>query len=123
MIWDEIEIPKEIRDFMLEGAEETVLGEKNGSKKQYRYGNLHIREYDDKYLVHVDKVDPRRDPLGHLVHDARDGRQRPGSVAGVFGGTGHGRGQEKVARGPAIQRDDGAGRTPLVQQPWYRSVG
>ena len=70
MIWDEIEIPKEVRHFMLEEAEETVLGQKNGAKKQYRYGNLHIREYDDKFLVHMDKVDPRKDPLGHLVKDA-----------------------------------------------------
>jgi hypothetical protein len=70
MIRDEIEIPKEIRHFMPDEAEETVLGQKNGAKKQYRYGNLHIREYDDKYLVHMDKVDPRQDPLGHLVHDA-----------------------------------------------------
>ncbi|MHB8545351.1 MAG: hypothetical protein ACYDAJ_01110 [Nitrosotalea sp.] len=70
MIWDEIEIPKEVRHFMLEEAEETVLGQKNGAKKQYRYGNLHIREYDDMYLVHMDKVDPRKDPLGHLVQDA-----------------------------------------------------
>lgn len=70
MTWDEIEIPKEVRQFMLDGAEETVLGQKNGAKKQYRYGNLHIREYDNKYLVHMDKVDPRKDPLGHLVQDA-----------------------------------------------------
>ena len=67
---DEIEVPKELREFMLEGAEETILGEKNGAKKQYRYGNLHIREYDDKFLVHTDKIDPRKDPLGHLLHDA-----------------------------------------------------
>lgn len=67
---DEIAVPKKLREFMLEGAEETLLGKKNGSKKQYRYGNLHIREYDDKFLVHVDKVDPRKDPLGHLVCDA-----------------------------------------------------
>jgi hypothetical protein len=70
MIWDEIEIPKEIRHFMLDEAEETMLGQKNGAKKQYRYGNLHIREYDDRYLVHMDKVDPRQDPIGHLIHDA-----------------------------------------------------
>ncbi len=70
MIWDEIEIPKEVRHFMPEAAEETVLGQKNGATKQYRYGNLHIREYDDKYLVHMDKVDPRQDPIGHLVRDA-----------------------------------------------------
>lgn len=67
---DEIEIPKELRPFMLENAEETFLGYKNGANKQYRYGNLHIREYDDKFLVHMDKVDPRKDPMGHLIHDA-----------------------------------------------------
>lgn len=70
MASDEIEVPKEVRPFMLEGAEETKLGQKNGAIRQFRYGNLHIREYEDKYLVHVDKVDPRNDPLGHLIHDA-----------------------------------------------------
>ena len=70
MTWDEIEVPKEIRPFMLEDAEETKLGQKNGANKQYRYGKLHIREYDDKYLIHMDKVDPRKDPLGHLIFDA-----------------------------------------------------
>ena len=67
---NEIEVPKELREFMLEGAEETTLGQKNGAKKQFRYGNLHIREYDDKFLVHTDRVDPRKDPFGHLVYDA-----------------------------------------------------
>jgi len=67
---DEIEVPKELREFMLEEAEETVLGQKNGAYKQYRYGNLHIREYHDKFLVHTDRVDPRNDPIGHLVRDA-----------------------------------------------------
>ena len=70
MSGDEIEVPKELRQFMLENAEETSLGQKNGANKQYRYGNLHIREYDDKFLVHTDKVDPRENPLGHLIHDA-----------------------------------------------------
>jgi hypothetical protein len=55
---------------MLERAEETTLGNKNGAKKQFRYGNLHIREYEDKFLVHMDKFDPRKNPLGHLVFDA-----------------------------------------------------
>ncbi len=70
MFRDEIEVPKELREFMLEGAKETFLGQKNGAKKQYRYGNLHIREFDDKFLVHTDKIDPRKDPLGHLLFDA-----------------------------------------------------
>ena len=58
MTWDEIKVPKEVRPFMLEEAEQTRLGQKNGAIRQYRYGNLHIREYEDKYLVHTDKVDP-----------------------------------------------------------------
>jgi hypothetical protein len=70
MSWDEIEVPKELREFMPDGAIETTLGQKNGAKRQYRYGNLHIREYDDKFLVHTDRIDPRKDPLGHLIHDA-----------------------------------------------------
>jgi len=70
MYGDEIEVPKELREFMLEEAEETFLGQKNGAYKQYRYGNLHIREYGDKFLVHMDRVDPRKDPVGHLIHDA-----------------------------------------------------
>jgi len=54
----------------LNNAEETKLGQKNGAKRQYRYGNLHIREHDDKYLVHMDRIDPRNSPLGHLLLDA-----------------------------------------------------
>ena len=70
MSGDEIEVPKELREFMPEEAQETILGQKNSAYKQYRYGNLHIREYPDKFLVHTDRVDPRKDPMGHLVHDA-----------------------------------------------------
>ena len=81
---DEIEVPKELREFMLEEAQETYLGQKNGAKKQYRYGNLHIREYDDKFLVHTDKVDPRVNPLGHLVYDAPE--ILIGIACGIFTG-------------------------------------
>ncbi|MDH3312488.1 MAG: hypothetical protein OEM28_04980 [Nitrosopumilus sp.] len=82
---DEIEVPKELREFMLEGAKETFLGQKNGANKQYRYGNLHIREYDKKFLVHTDKIDPRKDPVGHLVHDAPE--VLIGLACAIFGGS------------------------------------
>jgi len=82
---DEIEVPKELREFMLEGAEETLLGQKNGAQKQYRYGNLHIREYNEKFLVHTDRIDPRKDPIGHLVHDAPE--ILIGLACAVFGGS------------------------------------
>lgn len=81
---DEIEVPKEIREFMIYGAEETILGQKNGAIKQYRYGNLHIREYNDKFLVHTDKIDPREDPFGHLVFDAPE--VLIGLACAIFGG-------------------------------------
>ena len=84
MINEEIEIPKELRPFMLDKAEETFLGQKNGANKQYRYGNLHIREYDDKFLVHMDKIDPRKDPLAHLVFDAPE--VLVGIASAVIGG-------------------------------------
>lgn len=85
MPFDEIEVPKELREFMINGAEETVLGQKNGALKQYRYGNLHIREYDDKFLVHTDKIDPRKDPIGHLVYDAPE--VLIGLACGIFAGS------------------------------------
>lgn len=82
---DEIEVPKELREFMLEEAEETFLGQKNGAEKQYRYGNLHIREYNDKFLVHNDKIDPRKNPIGHLVYDAPE--VLIGLACAIFGGS------------------------------------
>ena len=40
-------IPKSVRPIV--DLNTTILGEKKGCKKQYRYGNLHIREYDSHY--------------------------------------------------------------------------
>jgi len=85
MSWDDIEVPKELREFMPDKAELTRLGQKNGANKQYRFGNLHIREYDDRFLVHTDKVDPRKDPLGHLIHDAPE--VLIGLACAAFGGS------------------------------------
>lgn len=61
-------VPRSVRPII--DYEETCLGDKKGAKKQFRYGKLHIREYKDYLVVHMDKVDPRNDPLGHLLVDA-----------------------------------------------------
>ena len=53
-------IPKSVRPII--DYTETNLGSKKGAKKQYRYENY--------YSVHMDRVDPRIDPLGHLLKDA-----------------------------------------------------
>lgn len=51
--------------------EETPLGEPKGGLRQYRgpYGS-HVHEYRNIWIIHRDKVDPRFDPLGHLISDA-----------------------------------------------------
>ena len=61
-------VPKSVRPTI--EYEETLLGNKKGAKRQFRHKNLHIREYGDYYTVHMDKVDPRKDPFGHLLIDA-----------------------------------------------------
>jgi hypothetical protein len=61
-------VPKSVRPII--DCTETSLGGKKGAQKQYRYGTLHIREYENYYSVHMDKVDPRIDPIGHLLKDA-----------------------------------------------------
>jgi hypothetical protein len=61
-------VPKAVRPIV--ELNETFLGNKKGARKQYRSGNLHIRDYDTHYTVHLDRVDPLRNPLGHLLVDA-----------------------------------------------------
>ncbi len=61
-------VPKSVRPII--DYKETSLSNKNRAKRQFRYGNLHIREYDDNYTVHRDNVDPKEDALGHLLADA-----------------------------------------------------
>ncbi len=73
-------IPKAVRPII--GIEETTLGSTKGAAKQYRYGRLHIRDYDSHYTVHVDKVDPRVDPVGHLLSDAPE--YLAGAAAAVY---------------------------------------
>ena len=65
---DSIIVPKPVRPTI--DYEETYFGSKKGARRQFRYKNLHVREYGDHYTVHIDKIDPRKDPLGHLLIDA-----------------------------------------------------
>jgi hypothetical protein len=65
---NDIVIPKSVRPII--EYEETHLGERKGANRQFRLGNLHIREYDEHYTAHMDKIDPNKDALGHLLVDA-----------------------------------------------------
>lgn len=57
------------------GFRKTSLGLCNGCNAQYEKiigeGRIHVKEYDDRYEMHVDKVAPSVDPVGHLVNDAK----------------------------------------------------
>jgi hypothetical protein len=75
---DEIRVSKAVLGSLPDDYEETRLGDPRGSKKQYRGSSgVHVREYEDTYAIHVDLVDPRKDPLGHLLRDS------PGSLLSV----------------------------------------
>ena len=73
----EIEVPRDVREIMPEWVQETPLGHRDGARRQYRYGSLHIREYGDRFTVHTDRFDPRTSPGRHLLYDA------PEVLAGV----------------------------------------
>jgi hypothetical protein len=75
-------VPKPVRPII--DYKETSLGNKKGAKREFRYGSLHIREYDDNYTVHKDNIDPKDDALGHLLTDAPE--YLVGSVSAAFVG-------------------------------------
>jgi hypothetical protein len=43
---------------------------RGGSRASYRKEELHAHDFGDRYCVHRDHVDCRKDPIGHLVLDA-----------------------------------------------------
>lgn len=61
-------VPKSVRPII--DYKESFVGSKKGAKRQFRRGNLHIREYENYYTLHMDKADPTKDPVGHLLKDA-----------------------------------------------------
>lgn len=61
-------VPKSVRPIIEYPT--TSLGNRCGALKQFRNGNLHIREYSNYYSVHSDCINPLHDPLGHLLIDA-----------------------------------------------------
>lgn len=71
-------VPKSVRPII--DYPETVLGDRCGALRQFRLGKLHIREYDNYYSVHTDKISPINDPLGHLIADA------PEYLVGILSG-------------------------------------
>ncbi len=50
---------------------------------------MHVKEYDEYYNVHRDRVDPKYDPLGHLMYDSPEVIAAIG--AGIISGYGAGK--------------------------------
>jgi hypothetical protein len=65
-------IPKESFPNLPECFKETILGEHvEGTIQQFRGPHqAHIHEFETKWLLHRDIVDPDSDPLGHILNDA-----------------------------------------------------
>ncbi|MGI0029260.1 MAG: hypothetical protein ACREAQ_06060 [Nitrososphaera sp.] len=63
-----IVVPKSVRPII--ELKETGLGGRKGAMRQFRHGRLHIRDYETHYTVHMDRIDPLRNPFGHLLVDA-----------------------------------------------------
>jgi hypothetical protein len=69
---NEVTISKAVLPELPPEAVANSLGDRRGAKRQYRVENtnIHIREYQDKFVIHVDREDPRKHPLGHLLRDS-----------------------------------------------------
>jgi hypothetical protein len=68
-------ISKDVLSELPNDYDQTLLGDRRGAKRQYRSShpssaNLHVREYDDRFTIHIDREDPRTNPSGHLLRDA-----------------------------------------------------
>ena len=47
------------------------MGDPDGCLRQYRNSTgTHVREFEDYFEVHKDRVDPRVNPIEHLIRDS-----------------------------------------------------
>lgn len=69
---DEISISKEVLQSLDEDVfQKTSLGDPQGAIRQYRsVSGVHVREYADRFIVHMDYFDPRTAPIAHLLVDS-----------------------------------------------------
>jgi hypothetical protein len=58
-------------------------GETRAFRENRAQNSLHVREYADRYTVHVDRYNPHHHPVRHLVFDAP--REAVKSLVGFLG--------------------------------------
>ncbi|WP_337859879.1 hypothetical protein [Ferroplasma sp.] len=73
-----IDLPKEMEDPLETGLFFRSIGKIRGQVRDYRCSidgsklGIHVVEFIDHYEVHVDKFDPHKKPLEHIVFDSPD---------------------------------------------------
>jgi len=69
--YQDLKISKTVVRLPTSCFEETLLGNPKGALRQFRGpGGAHVLEYEKYWVLHRDRIDPRHDPVGHLVTDA-----------------------------------------------------
>jgi len=104
-------LPKSDFPLLPQCFKETYLGEMvSGSRRQLRgpYG-AHVHEFDDRWVLHRDKVDADMDPMGHLLKDAPEYLLSTVLGLAVCLATGH-----RSAKGRAMLAGGLAGTLALV---------
>ena len=61
---EKISISKEVLPELPPEYSETTLGDLRGAKRQYRSSAAHVREYEDRFTIHIDREDPRKTQSG-----------------------------------------------------------
>ena len=66
---------------------------------------MHVKEYDEYYNVHRDRVDPKYDPLGHLIYDSPEVivAVGVGILSGYEAATNHYRNVENSSEHPLLE--------------------
>lgn len=67
---DEVQVEKWRVNEPLDGWYPSVGIGKPGCVAHLRKGELHALDMGDHWLLHRDRVDPAKDPIGHLAQDA-----------------------------------------------------
>jgi len=78
MAFGKIDLPKSIGSPMDSGIFYRSVGKIRGQIRDYRASvdgatfGIHVVEFLDRYEVHVDRFDPYKKPLEHLIVDSPD---------------------------------------------------
>lgn len=76
LVYNKFDIPKNIEKPEESGLFKRSIGEIKGQLRDYRCSifdsnlGIHVVEFIDKYEIHVDKYDPYKKPLEHLIIDS-----------------------------------------------------